>query len=168
MFIDETGVNLGLTRAYGRAAPGVRVRDATPGPHSTRYTLIAALGWQGLQVPWLWQGNLTASIFDDYVECQLAPILREHDIVLADNLSAHKSARARQLIEACGARLVFLPPYSPDLNPIELGWSKAKTLLRAAHPRTWETLVEAVALALRSIQAAEAQAWFAHCGYALS
>ena len=113
-------MNLGLTRTYGRAAPGQRVVEGTPGISGAHYTAIAALGWQGVQAPWIWEGSMTASIFEDYVEYQLAPVLRQGDLVVVDNLSAHKCLRAQQLIEAHGARLVFLPPYSADFNPIEL------------------------------------------------
>lgn len=167
-FIDETGMNLGLTRTYGRAAPGQRVVEGTPGLSGAHYTAIAALGWQGVQAPWLWEGSMTASIFEDYVEYQLAPVLRRGDLVVVDNLSAHKCLRAQQLIEAHGARLVFLPPYSSDFNPIELCWSKVKSALRAAKARTWDALVDALARALRSVQTQDALAWFAHCGYAFS
>ena len=167
-FIDETGMNLGLTRTYGRAAPGQRVVEGTPGISGAHYTAIAALGWQGVQAPWIWEGSMTASIFEDYVEYQLAPVLRQGDLVVVDNLSAHKCLRAQQLIEAHGARLVFLPPYSSDFNPIELCWSKVKIALRAAKARTWDALVDELARALRSVNPTDVQAWFAHCGYALS
>lgn len=167
-FIDETGLNLGLTRTYGRAAPGQRVVEGTPGTSGAHYTVIAALGWSAVQAPWIWEGSMTASIFEEYVEHQLGPSLRRGDLVVVDNLSAHKSVRARQLIEARGAHLVFLPPYSPDFNPIEWCWAKVKTALRAAKARTWEALVDALAQALRSVNARDVQAWFTHCGYTLS
>lgn len=167
-FIDEIGVNLGLTRAYGRAAPGQRVVEATPGRSGAHYTAIAALGWRGVQAPWIWEGAMNTPTFEAYVEYQLVPGLRRGDIVVADNLSAHKCVHARQLIEARGAQLVFLPPYSPDFNPIELCWAKVKTALRAAKARTWDALVDALANALRSVHWRDVHAWFAHCGYVLS
>jgi len=152
-FIDEIGVNLGLTRLYGRAAPGERVIEATPGHSGAHYTALAALGWTGVKAPWIFEGAM------DGTAC---------DLVVMDNLSAHKSERVRQLIEARGARLVFLPPYSPDFNPIELCWATVKTALRAAKARTYDALVEALANALHSISCGDIQAWFAHCGYVLA
>lgn len=164
-FIDESGVNLGLTRWFGRAAPGPRVVEATPGDSGAHSTLIAALGLQGIQAPWLLGGAMDRAAFEIYVEQVLAPTLRRGDIVLIDNLTPHKGSHTRQLIEARGACLEFLPPYSPDFNPIELCWSKVKTALRAAKPRTFESLLEALADAFGSVSHRDVKAWFAHCGY---
>ena len=164
-FIDETGMNLGMTRLYGRAAPGQRVVETTPGHSGANYTLIAALGWYGVQAPWVMAGAVDGWVFENYTEQILAPTLRRGDIVVLDNLSAHKSPRVSQIITACGARLQYLPPYSSDFNPIEQCWSKVKTALRAAKARTWDALVEALGSALRSVNRQDAQAWFAHCGY---
>lgn len=167
-FIDETSLNLGLTRLYGRAAPGVRVTEGTPDYSGPHYTTIAALSLRGVEAPWIFEGAMTTLAFETYVEAELAPTLRRGDIVLADNLSAHKSAEAQRLMEARGARLEFLPPYSSDFNPIELCWSKVKAALRAAKARTFEALLEALAKALRSVSRADVIAWFAHCGYVLA
>jgi transposase len=167
-FIDEIGANLGLTRLFGRAAPGERVVDASPGHSGPHYTLVATLGWQAIDAPWVLKGAMDGTAFDAYVEHVLTPTLHRGDIVVLDNLSAHKGERIRQLIEARGARVEFLPPYSPDFNPIELCWSKIKTALRAAKARTLDTLLDAVADALRSVSRSDIHAWFAHCGYALS
>lgn len=167
-FIDESGAHVGLTRWFGRAAPGERVVEATPGHSGAHYSVVAAIGWNGVQAPWLLEGAMDAIAFETYVQAVLAPTLRVGDIVLLDNLSAHKGERVRRLIEARGARLEFLPPYSPDFNPIELGWSKVKTALRAAKARTLDALLDALATALRSISRRDIQAWFAHCGYVLS
>ena len=167
-FIDETGLNLGLTRVYGRAEPGERVTEGTPDYSGAHYTTIAALGPRGVTAPWIFEGAMTTLAFETYVEAELAPTLRRGDIVLADNLSAHKSPEARRLIDARGARLEFLPPYSSDFNPIELCWSKVKTALRAAKARTFEALLDALASALRSVSRTDVQDWFVHCGYALS
>lgn len=164
-FLDESGVNLGLTRLFGRAAPGPRVVEATPGDSGAHYTLIAALSWQGIQAPWVLEGSLDGAAFEVYIEQVLVPTLRRGDMVLIDNLSPHKAPRIRQLIEAHGAHLEFLPPYSPDFNPIELCWSKVKTALRAAKARTFESLLEALADAFGSISHCDIEAWFAHCGY---
>jgi transposase len=165
-FIDEIGLNLGLTRLYGRAAPGERVCEGTPDYSGPHYTSLAALGLQGVSAPWIFEGAMTSLAFETYVQAELAPTLRRGDIVVLDNLSAHKSAEARRLIEARGAQLLFLPPYSPDFNPIELCWSKVKAVLRAAKARTFKALLKALRQALQSVSRADIRAWFAHCGYA--
>lgn len=167
-FLDESGTHLGLTRLCGRAAPGQRVVEATPGYSGSHYTFVATLGWKEVTAPWIFAGAMNRLAFETYVRSQLLPTLRPGDILVMDNLSAHTGEAIRQLIEAKGVRLEFLPPYSPDLNPIELCWSKVKTALRAAKARTWAALVEAVAQALRSISFTDSQNWFAHCGYVLS
>jgi transposase len=167
-FIDEIGLHLGLTRLSGRAAPGERVAEGTPDYSGPHYTTIAAIDLDGVEAPWIFEGAMTTLAFQTYIEAELAPTLRPGDIVLADNLSAHKSPEAQRLIEACGARLEFLPPYSSDFNPIELCWSKVKAALRAAKARTFEALLDALASALRSVSQMDIQSWFAHCGYALS
>jgi len=130
-FIDESGVHLGLTRLYGRAAPGERVGEATPGHAGMHYTVVAALGWHGVSAPWVVEGAMDGWAFETYLKRVLAPTLRAGDIVLMDNLSVHKGESVRRMIEARLARLEFLPPYSPDRNPIEQCWSKVKTVLRA-------------------------------------
>ena len=165
-FIDESGVHFGLTRLFGRAKPGHRVVEATPGQAGTHYTLLAALGLQGLHAPALLPGAMDGCAFEVYIAQGLLPTLRRGDIVLMDNLSSHKAARIRQLIESVGARLEFLPPYSPDWNPIELCWSKIKTVLRTAKAHTPEALVAALADAFGSVAKQDIEAWFAHCGYA--
>ena len=167
-FIDESGAHLGLTRLFARAAAGQRVVEATPGYSGTDYTLIATLGWHGVQAPWILKGAIDGAAFEAYIHSQLLPTLRRGDIVVIDNLSAHTRDTIRQLIEARGARLEFLPPYSSDFNPIELCWSKVKAALRAAKARTFEALMDAVAKALRSVSLSDIRDWFAHCGYVLS
>lgn len=164
-FIDETGAHLGLTRLFGRAAPGQRVVEATPGYSGAHYTSVAALGLGGVSAPWIFEGAMNTLAFETYVEVVLSPSLHRGDIVVLDNLSAHKSARVSELIHARGARLEFLPPYSSDFNPIELCWAKVKNALRAAKARTFDALVEALAKALKTITAQDIQAWFAHCGF---
>jgi len=167
-FLDEFGANLGLTRLFGRAAPGQRVVEVTPGYSGAHYTVVATIGWQGIQAPWVLEGAMNTLGFETYVESVLSPTLRKGDIVLMDNLSAHKSDYSQQRIESRGAQLVFLPPYSPDLNPIELCWSKVKTALRSAKARTFDAFLSALADALRWIRPPDIRAWFAHCGYTVS
>jgi transposase len=164
-FIDESGAHLGLTRLYGRAAPGARVREGTPGYSGKHYTLFAAVSLSEVSATSVLEGGMTGDAFDAYVAQVLAPTLRPGDIVLIDNLNVHKSEVAQRLIAARGARLEFLPPYSPDLNPIEQCWSKVKTVLRKLKARTFDELVEALCRAFASITRHDLQAWFAHCGY---
>ena len=166
-FLDESGTHLGLTRLCARAAPGQRIVEATPGYSGPHYTVVATLGWKEVSAPWILAGAMDRVAFEAYVRSQLLPTLRRGDIVVMDNLSAHTGETIRQLIEARGARLQFLPPYSSDFNPIELCWSKIKTALRAAKARTFEALLKALSNALRSISLTDIQDWFAHCGYAL-
>lgn len=167
-FIDEFGANMGMTRLFGRAAPGQRVVEATPGYSGAHYTVVACLGWYGIRAPWVLEGAMNTLGFETYVDVVLCPTLRKGDMVLLDNLSAHKSTYIEQRIEGRGAQLIFLPPYSPDLNPIELCWSKVKTALRTAKARSFDALLSALAQALRLIRTSDIRAWFAHCGYSLS
>lgn len=139
--------------------------EATPGNACPRYTLLAALTTHGVQAPWLLEGAMDGAAFAVYVEHVLVPTLRPGDVVLMDNLSFHKAPRVRRLIESVGARLEFLPPYAPDLNPIELCWSKIKTALRARKARTFSALLDALDEAFGSVTKQDAKAWFAHCGY---
>jgi transposase len=168
VFFDESGVNLGLTRLYGRAAPGERVVEATPGISRQHYTLLAAVHWKGLRAPLVLPGAINGFIFHTYVRDLLAPTLKAGYLVVIDNLPAHKVAGVREAIEARGAHLVYLPPYSSDLNPIEQCWAKVKQALRTAKARTFDALLDALAKALRSITPADILAWFHHCGYAVS
>ena len=166
-FIDECGVHLGLTRLYGRAAPGQRVVEATRGYSGPNYTLVAALSSTTVSAPWLLEGALNGLAFQTYVAQVLGPTLQPGDVVVIDNLSAHKGVAIRAAIEARQARVVFLPPYSPDLNPIEKCWAKVKTALRAAKAQAFDALVKAVRDALHTITPNDAAAWFAHCGYTI-
>ena len=166
-FLDESGVNLGMTRLYGRAAPGERVVEATPGTSGPHYTVVATLGVNGVQAPLLFEGAMTTLAFETYIEDVLAPTLQRGEILLLDNLSAHKGGPAQATLEACGVQVVFLPPYSPDLNPIERCWAKVKQALPAAKARTWNALVDALCEALRSVSPSDVLAWYTHCGYAL-
>lgn len=167
-FFDESGVNLGLTRLDGRAAPGERVVEGTPGISGEHYTLLAAVGLEGISAPLILPGAINGSIFETYVRDLLGPTLQPGDRVILDNLSAHKVVGVREAIEARGAELIYLPPYSADLNPIEHCWAKVKQALRTAKARTFDALVDALAEALRAIAPADILAWFQHCGYAVN
>lgn len=164
-FLDEFGVHQGLTRLHARAAPGVRVAESTPGYSGPHYTVVATLGVDGVEAPWIFEGAMDQQVFLTYVTHVLVPTLRPGDIVILDNLGAHKSAAAETIVRSMGAYLVFLPPYSPDLNPIELCWSQVKRRLRRAKARTFEALIEALRLALLKITSHDALSWFDHCGY---
>jgi transposase len=165
IFFDESGVNLSMARAYGRARRGQRAVGHVPKNWGDNITLSAGLSTRGLIAPLMLTGSMTGEIFEAYIEQFVVPELRPGDVVVMDNLSAHKLASVRQLIEAVGARLLYLPPYSPDFSPIELAWSKVKTLMRGLAARTLETLEHAIVHALRAITPSDARGWFRHCGY---
>lgn len=129
--------------------------------------MLAALSIEGVSAPMTIQGAVDGLVFLEYLKQVLCPTLQAGDVVVMDNLSAHKIKLVRELIEARGARLIYLPAYSPDLNPIEKCWSKIKTYLRAAKARTYEALLEALKQALLTITAEDAKGWFASCGYSL-
>jgi transposase len=129
--------------------------------------LVAALSPAGLQMPWLIEGAMDSETFEWYIRTQLAPTLRPGQVVALDNLSAHKGTSIREVIEARGCLLLYLPPYSPDFTPIEQAFSKLKAILRGLGVRTKEALQEAVRLAIEAISHHDAVAWFAHAGYAL-
>lgn len=167
IFVDETGVHLALTRLYGRAAPGERVVDSVPENHGGNQTFLAALGLTGITAPWVFEGALNGEIFLIWVLQVLCPTLQLGDIVVMDNLPAHKVAGVEEAIVARGAKLIYLSPYSPDFNPIERCWLKIKTFLRKAKPRTVKALIEAIKQALSTVTEEDARAWFAHCGYSV-
>lgn len=164
-FIDETGMNLAMTRRYGRAAPGVRVVDRVPHNYGANLSLLGALSVAGVSAPLTVEGAVDTAVFRTYVAQVLGPTLKPGDIVVWDNLAVHKVAGIAEAIAARGARLEPLPPYSPDFNPTEQCWAKLKTALRQAGARTRRRLDAALKRTLKTITPADAQAWFAHCGY---
>lgn len=165
VFVDETGTNLAMTRRSGRAKRGQRVAGAVPRNPGPNVTLIAAMDQAGLLGELTITGAIDGDAFAVYVTRLLVPQLWPGDIVIWDNRSAHKRARARIWVESAGAEVVFLPPYSPDFNPIELAFSKLKTDLRRAGARTRTELDQAITAALGTITSHDARGWFAHCGY---
>ena len=167
VFVDESGTNISLTRLYGWAPHHRRASGSAPRNHGKNTTLVAALAPDGLREPWLLEGAMDTDAFTWYISEQLAPTLRPGQVVVVDNLSAHKADRIRQAIEARDCQLLFLPPYSPDFTPIEQAFSKIKAILRGLGARTKEALQEAVRLAIEAITRHDAAAWFAHAGYAL-
>lgn len=167
-FLDESSVNLTLTRLYGRAAPDQRVVDSAPQPSGPQTTTLAVIGLRGLTAPLVLSGAVTGTVFYGYIQQCVVPTLQPGDVLFMDNLSAHKVAGIEALIEARGAHLIYLPPYSPDFNPIELAWSKVKTILRRRKARTFPDLLEALKQALRAITRQDIQGWFVHCGYTIN
>lgn len=154
-----------MTRAYARAPLGERACDAVPKNWGDNITVTAGLTLDGIVAPMMLHGAMNARAFDAYVEQCLAPELHPGDVVVLDKLSAHKPPRIRDLIEARGAKLVFLPSYSPDFNPIEHAWSKLKARLRKAGARTLRKLSRALRAALLAITPSDSQGWFTHCGF---
>lgn len=163
--IDECGSNIGLTPLYARAPRGQRASGQAPRNRGKNTTLLASLTWQGMAEAMIIEGATTSMVFERYVEEILAPSLQAGQIVIMDNLAAHKGKKVEQLIQAKGCQILFLPAYSPDLSPIEESFSKIKTLLRRAEARTREALVEAICQALQAVTEQDAQGWFLHCGY---
>jgi transposase len=165
VFIDEAGAKTNMTRTHGRAAPGVRVVDKVPHGHWKTTTMISAVRSSGPFAAAVLSGATDSQAFLAYVEHVLAPELEQGDVVILDNLSPHKASGVREKIEAAGATLLYLPPYSPDYNPIENMWSKVKSYLRSAAARTYEALQEAVTSALNKITPDDCRGFFQHCGY---
>jgi transposase len=165
VFIDETWASTAMARRYGRARRGARVVAAVPHGHWKTTTFLAALRHDGLTAPCVFDGAINGARFLAYVEQCLAPTLRPGDIVIMDNLGAHKVKGVRQAIEARGAVVLYLPPYSPDLNPIEQAFAKLKSLLRSAAKRTVASLWQAIGRALDAFSATECANYLAHAGY---
>ena len=164
-FLDETALRLDYCRRYARAPGGQRVGGAVPLARGRSLTLIGALSVHGLGAVQLLEGALTQHRFAWYVTQCLAPTLRPGDVLVLDNASAHKLDGVREWLAERGVQVLFLPPYSPDLSPVEQAWSKLKTKLRQAQVRTRATLEQAVQEAIDWITSADALSWFTHCGY---
>ncbi len=167
IFIDETWAKTNMMRLRGRAPRGERLIDKSPHGHWKTTTLIAALGLEGVRCSTVVDGAVNAEIFESFIEHVLVPELRPGDVVIMDNLSSHKRARTRVLIESAGATVEYLPPYSPDLNPIEMIFSKMKQLLRSLGCRTRDQLWSSMQSVLDRVTASDARNCFEHCGYTL-
>lgn len=168
VFVDESGTNLAMTPRYGRAPRGQRVSGSVPRNHGPNVTLLAAMTTTGITAAMTMTGATDHLVWALFVRQILVPSLHPGQIVLCDNLAVHKNQDICQLIEAAGCQVRFLPPYSPDFSPIEHAFSKLKTALRQAGARTRSDLEDAIAAGLATLTAADAQAWFRHCGYTLS
>jgi len=165
VFLDESAAKTNMTRTHGRATRGERVVEHVPHGHWRTETMLCAVRTTGPFAAATLDGATDADSFRAYVTEVLCPGLRPEDVVVMDNLSAHKAQGVREAIEAAGARLVYLPPYSPDLNPIENMWSKVKALLRKAEARTREALAAAIDAALAAITSKDCRGFFKNCGY---
>ena len=165
VFLDESGVNLAQTRLYGRAPSNKRVNDYVPDARFERKSILVSIKLNGQMSSLLFSGTLNGKLFIEYIKQFLSQILNEDDIVILDNCTAHKVDGVKEAIEACGAKVLYLPAYSPDLNPVELLWSKVKAILRREKARTFETLEKALKLALDSVSVDDIAGWFSHCGY---
>lgn len=165
MFLDETWASTNMSRRYGRSLKGQRLIGAVPHGHWKTTTFVAALRHDGITAPVVVDGAMDGRTFLAYVRQQLAPTLRCGDIVVMDNLASHKVSGVREAIEGVGARVAYLPPYSPDLNPIELAFSKLKRLLRSAGERTVAGLWRLLGRVLDEFPAAECRRYLRHCGY---
>jgi len=165
IFVDESGVTTDLLRRYARSLRGKRIGDHTPCSHWQTHTVVAALRLTELTATAVFDGPIDTDTFRAYVEQVLVPTLRPGDVVVLDNLAAHKQPAVREAIEQAGALLRFLPPYSPDFNPIELAFAKLKAFLRAARPRTFDHVCELMAAALALFMPDECANYVRHCGY---
>lgn len=167
VFVDEMGTNTSLAPIYAWAPKGQRAYSKVPRNRGPNMTLLASITTEGMGPCIAVVGSITRASFEAYVEQVLSAALEPGQVVVMDNLSAHKGSRVRELIEAKGCELLYLPPYSPDLNPIEETFSKIKALLRRAGARIREALVEAIGRALDTVTARDARGFFEHCGYCL-
>ena len=166
VFVDESGANTKMTRLRGRALGGERLLARIPHGHYQTSTLISGLRLEGPCAPWLFGGPMNGEMFVAWLRQGLALTLRPGDVVILDNLSTHKIRGVREAIEAVGARLLYLPPYSPDFNPIEPMWSKIKQILRGHDPRTENELLRAAKTAFNSISTADCKGFFFSAQYA--
>jgi transposase len=165
VFVDEMGANVSLTPLYAWSRRGERAFGSAPKNWGKNVTLLASITREGLGPCLAVEGPTTREVFEAYLERVLAPTLRPGRMVVMDNLSAHKGGKVKEIIEGRGCELLYLPPYSPDLNPIEQVFSKVKWLLRKAEARTRESLIEAMGLALSAVSRRDVQGFFGHCGY---
>lgn len=165
IFIDESGANLSFCRGYARAIGGDRVKYACPYPRGNKYTMIGAISVSAVEAALYGEWATNGEIFLDFVRKLLVPQLSYGKVVIVDNVNFHKVAGVKEAIEETGARLFFLPPYSPDLSPIELMWSKIKSILKKISPRTRVQFKKAVSMAFVGVSGKDLASWFKHCGY---
>jgi transposase len=165
VFVDEMGTNVSLSPLYAWSPKGHRAFGSAPRNWGKNVSLLASITREGLGECLAVEGSTTREVFEAYLEQVLVPTLGPGQIVVMDNLSAHKGGRVKEIIEGRGCELLYLPPYSPDFNPIEQAFSKVKGLLRRAEARARESLIEAMGVALCAVSARDARGFFGHCGY---
>jgi transposase len=165
VFVDEMGANVSLSPLYAWSRRGERARVGAPRNWGKNVTLLASITGEGLGPCLAVEGSTTREVFEAYLEQVLAPALGPGQVVAMDNLSAHKGGRVKEIVEEAGCELLYLPPYSPDLNPIEQAFSKVKGLMRKAEARTREALIGAMGRALDAVSAQDARGFFGHCSY---
>jgi transposase len=165
VFLDESGVNTNMSRLYARSEGGARANDAVPLNTGVSTTILSSVRMSGETVYTMFPGAVNGERFKEYLKELLVDSLRPGDIVIMDNLRSHKVAGVVELIESAGAFVLYLPPYSPDLNPIEQMWSKIKSYLRMVKARSVDTLIQAIPQAFRLVSTDDIEGWFSHAGY---
>lgn len=164
-FLDEAGATTILTRLYARAMGGKRSAEAVPRNYGASTSMISTIGWRGVEATMTIEGSVDTVVFNAYCEQVLRPTLKVGDVIVLDNLGAHRASRIEEIAFRRGARVIWLPPYSPDFSPIELMWSKVKTYLKKVKARTQIELEKAIVAALQTITVSDCLNWFRHCGY---
>jgi transposase len=167
VFLDESGINIGMTRLYGRAVGEERVVDYVPDVRFDRLSILSSVRLDGTLVPFTYEGTLDGPLFLTYVSEFLAPTLKDGDVVIMDNGSAHKVKGVVEAIEKMGAYVLYLPTYSPDLNPIEKMWSKVKSYLRKVKARTRDAIYKVLKDALNAVSVSDIKSWFAEANYSV-
>lgn len=164
-FLDEAGATTVLTRLYARAMGGSRTAEAVPRNYGASTSVISTIGYSGVQATMTIEGSVDTVVFNAYGEQILRPTLKVGEVIVLDNLGAHRASRIEEIAADCGATVIWLPPYSPDFSPIELMWSKVKAYLKRVKARTQPELEKAIAAALETITVSDCLNWFRHCGY---
>lgn len=165
IFLDEAGAHLGMLREYGRAMKGERLIDSCPYPRGSKFSMLSAVSISEVTSALYTKGSVNGEIFLHFIEHYLAPKLKPGHFVILDNVSFHKVAGVQKAVESRGAQLIYLPPYSPDLSPIENMWSKVKNSLRNLGARCEETFKSAIKTAFLTVTSADLKGWYQHCGY---
>ena len=164
-FLDEAGATTILTRLYARAKGGARTTESVPRNHGASTSMISTIGCSGVEATMTIEGSVDTLCFNAYCQEVLRPTLKVGEVIVLDNLGAHRASRIEEIAESCGATVLWLPPYSPDFSPIELMWSKVKAYLKKVKARTQTELEKAIAAALETITVSDCLNWFRHCGY---
>ncbi len=165
IFLDESGANLQMAPLYGRGYGGERVAEVVPFNRGSSLTMLSAISFTKIEAALYGEWATNGEIFLEFIEKCLCPVLQSRHVVIMDNVAFHKISGAKEAIESTGAKLIYLPPYSPDLNPIELMWSKIKICLRKESARTLGKFASSIKIAFTNISAIDLKNWYSHCGY---